>query len=123
MAARLGQVEAFAPLAAAVLLARYIAAAEHSPFTLLTGLYFEVVTVAARANTESKQIIQVIINDFGHIAAVAPHSLIVFRLHVDRDVLNVVCQGRPSDALHASSCLIFHHIRWFIITARQSRQA
>ena len=52
MGARLGQVEAFAPLAAAVLLARDIATAEHSPFTLLAVPYLEVVTIAARANTK-----------------------------------------------------------------------
>jgi len=52
MGARLGQVEALAPLTAAVLLARDIAAAEHAPLAFGTGPYLEVVTIAARANTK-----------------------------------------------------------------------
>jgi len=52
MGARLGQVEALAPLTAAVLLARDIATAEHPPFAFGAGPYLEVVTVAARANTK-----------------------------------------------------------------------
>jgi len=103
MAARLRQVEALAPLAAAVLLARDIAAAHHPPFAFGAGSHFEVVTVAARANTEGVQVIQVIINHLRHIGGVAPHPLIVFGLHVDRDVLHIISQGRPSDALHILS--------------------
>jgi len=100
MAARLGQVEALAPLAAAVLFARDIAAAEHSSFTFGAGPHFEVVTVAAGANAEGEQVIQVIINHSRHVRPIAPHPLIVFGLHVDRDVLDVVIKGRPSYALH-----------------------
>jgi len=101
MAARLGQVEALAPLAAAVLLARDIATAEHSSFTFGAGPHFEVVTVAAGANAVRVQLIQEVINHSRHVRPIAPHPLIVFGPHVDCDVLDVILQGRPSYTLHS----------------------
>jgi len=100
MAAGLGKVEALAPLADAIALACDIEAGEHPPLALFTYPHFEFVTVATGANAVREQIIQVIINHAGHIGAVVPHSLIVLGLHVYRDVLDVVFQGRPSYALH-----------------------
>jgi len=94
---------ALAPLTLALLLASDIEADQHSPLALLTYSHFEFVTVATGANAVREQVVQVIINHAGHIAAVVPHPLIVLRLHVDRDVLDVVLQGRPSDSLHRRS--------------------
>ena len=91
---------ALAPLTIALLLASDIEADQHPPFTVGAAPHLELVTVAARANTEGIQVVQVIIDHAGHIAAVPPHPLVVFRLHVDRNVLDVVLQGRPADSRH-----------------------
>jgi len=94
---------ALAPLTLALLLASDIKADQHPPLTVGAGPHLELVTVAARANTEGVQVVQVIINHAGHIDAVVPHPFVMLLLHVDCDVLDVVLQGRPSYALHSSS--------------------
>ena len=57
-------------------------------------MHFEVILVAAGANRVTIQVIQEGVNDAGHIRPVAPHPLIVFSLHINRNMLNVIRQGR-----------------------------
>ena len=63
MAARLGQVEALAPLPHPLMLAGDIEADQHTPFALGADPHDKIVTVAAGADGVREQVIQVIVND------------------------------------------------------------
>ena len=46
----------------------------------------------------------------GHIRTVAPHPLIVFGFHINRNVLDVIRQGRASDPTHGAPG------KWFFLS-------
>ena len=75
---------------------------QHTALAFSAGPHLDIITVAVWTNRICIQVIQVAVNDAGHIHAVAPHPLIMFNLHIDSYVLHVIRQGRASDPTHGA---------------------
>jgi len=98
--------------------AREIMADQVTPVAFGAAVNLEVVAVTGGADFVCVTVVQVIINDFGHILSLAPHSNVVLRLHIDRHVLDIVRERRPSYALYhfsprhsGSGCPHTTHVR------------